>query len=66
MLLTGCNNNFPIICFLGGGITKCSNELYKKFTNLRKQNNYLLDHIGYMFRPVNRRPNDNLLTGRNM
>ena len=36
------------------GITKCSNEVYNKFTNIRQHNNYLLDHIGYMFRPVNR------------
>jgi len=31
-------------------ITKCSNELYNKFTNIRQHNNYLLGHIGYMFR----------------
>jgi len=36
------------------GITKCSNEAYNKFTNIRQHNNYLLEHIGYMFRPVNR------------
>ena len=28
--------------------------LHNKFTNIRQHNNYLLDHIGYMFRPVNR------------
>jgi len=28
--------------------------VYNKFTNIRQHNNYLLDHIGYMFRPVNR------------
>jgi len=33
-------------------ITKCSNELYNKFTNIRQHNNYLLGHIGYMFRLV--------------
>ena len=36
------------------GITKCSNEVYNKFTNIRQHNNNLLYHIGYMFRPVNR------------
>ena len=35
-------------------ITKRSNEVYNKFTNIRQHNNYLLNHIGYMFRPVNR------------
>ena len=33
---------------------KCSDEVYNKFTNIRQHNNYLLDHTGYMFRPVNR------------
>jgi len=33
---------------------KCSNDVYNKFTNIRQHNNYLLDHTGYMFRPVNR------------
>jgi hypothetical protein len=33
---------------------KCSNEVYNKFTNTRQHNKYLLEHIGYMFRPVNR------------
>ena len=33
---------------------KCSNKVYNKFTNIRQHNNYLLDHIGYMIRPVNR------------
>jgi len=28
--------------------------VYSKFTNIRQHKNYLLDHIGYMFRPVNR------------
>jgi len=36
------------------GITKCSNGLHNKFTNIRQHNNYLLGHIDYMFRPVNR------------
>jgi len=25
-----------------------------KFANIRQHNNYLLDHIGYMFGPLNR------------
>jgi len=33
---------------------KCSNEVYNKFTNIHQHNNYLLDYIGYMFRPANR------------
>ena len=33
---------------------KLSNEVYNKFTNICQQSNYLLDHTGYMFRPVNR------------
>jgi len=34
---------------------KCSIEVHKKkFSNIRQHNRYLLDHIGYMFRPVNR------------
>jgi len=28
--------------------------LYDKFTDIRQQNKYLLEYIGYMFRPVNR------------
>ena len=28
------------------GITKCSNEVYNKFTNIRQHNKYLLEHIG--------------------
>jgi len=36
------------------GYTKCSNAIYNKFTNIRQHNSYLLDHIDYMFRPVNR------------
>ena len=36
------------------GITKCSNELSNKLTSTRQHNKYLLEHIGYMFRPVNR------------
>jgi len=31
-----------------------SKRVYNKFTDIRKHNNYLLEHIGYMFRPVNR------------
>jgi len=42
-------------------ITKCSNELYDKFTDIRQHNKYLLKHLGYRFRP-----DDALLTGRNM
>jgi len=40
--------------FLREGITKCLNKVYNKFTNIRQHNNYVLDHIGYMFRPVNK------------
>ena len=29
---------------------------YKNFTNIRQNNNCLLDHIGHMFRPVKRSP----------
>ena len=51
-----------------------TNYVYNKFTNIRQRNNYLLDHTGDMFRPVNRpssgiqqnRTDDDLLTGRNM
>jgi len=39
---------------LGEGSTKRSNKVYNKFTNKRQHNKYLLDHIGYMFRPVTR------------
>jgi len=35
-------------------ISKCSNEVYNKFPNTRQHNKYLLQQIGYMFRPVNR------------
>jgi len=35
------------------GTSKCSNEVYNKFTNIRQHKKYLLEHIGYMFRPVN-------------
>jgi len=31
---------------------------YNKFTNIRQHNNCLLEHIGYMFRPVNRSSSD--------
>ena len=36
------------------GITKCSNEVYDKFTAIRQHNKYLLEYLGYTFRPVNR------------
>ena len=36
------------------GTTKFSNEINNKLTSTRQHNKYLLDHIGYMFRPVNR------------
>jgi len=36
------------------GITKCSNEINDKLTNIRQHNKYLLEYIGYMFRPVNK------------
>jgi hypothetical protein len=42
------NNNFK------ESITKCSNELNNKLTSTRQHNQYLLEHIGYMFRPANR------------
>ena len=47
---------------------KCYNEVHNKFTDIRQQNKCLLEHIGYMFRPVNRslfclRPDDDLLSG---
>ena len=29
-------------------------KVYNKITNIRQHNNYLLEYIGYMFRPVNR------------
>ena len=29
-------------------------RVYNKFTNTRQQNKYLLEHIGYKFRPVNK------------
>ena len=31
-----------------------SSPVYNKFTYISQHNNYLLDHIGYMFRPVDR------------
>ena len=40
--------------FFKEGITKCSNEVYNKINNIRQRNKYLLEHIGYMFRLVNR------------
>ena len=36
------------------GTTQCSNEVYNEHTNTRQHNIYLFEHIGYMFRPVNR------------
>jgi len=36
------------------GITNCSNGLSNKLTSTRQHNKYLLQYIGYMFRPVNR------------
>jgi len=42
-------------CFnLTEDITKYSNEIYNKFKNIRQHNKHLLEHTGYMFRPVNR------------
>ena len=43
-----------LMAYFRKGITKCCNEVYNKLTNICQHNNYLLDHIGYMFRPVNR------------
>ena len=39
---------------LSSHITKCSNELNNKLISTRQHNKYLLEYIGYMFRPVNR------------
>jgi len=40
------------------GITKCSNELNNKLTSTRQHNKYLLEYIGYMFRPVYKSPSE--------
>jgi len=50
--------NCVIVFILREGFTKWSNDVYNKFTNRRQHNNYLLDHIGYMFRPVNKSSSD--------
>ena len=42
------------VLFLKEGITQCSNEIHNNLTNTRQHNNFLLEYIGYMFRPVNR------------
>ena len=42
------------VSFFRYGITKCSNEVYDKFTDIRQHDKYLLEYLGYMFRPVNR------------
>ena len=39
--------------FFREGITKCSNVVYNKFTDISQHNKYLLENLGYMFRPVN-------------
>jgi len=44
------------------GVTKCSNEVYNKFTKIRQHNSYLLGHISYMFRPVNRSSSGLMMT----
>jgi len=36
------------------GITKCSNEVYNKTTDIHHQNKYLLEYLGYMFRHINK------------
>jgi len=38
------------------GVTKCSKEVrvYDKFIDIRQHNKYLLEYLGYMFRPVNK------------
>jgi len=51
-LALSCRN--PHEGIFKGGITKCSNELNNKLTSIRQHNKYLLESIGYMFRPVNR------------
>ena len=33
-----------------------SKEVYNELTNIRQHINYLLDHTGYMFRPLDRSP----------
>ena len=36
------------------GITNCSKEQSNKLNSTRQHNKYVLQYIGYMFRPVNR------------
>jgi len=39
--------------FFKEGITNCSNEINNKLTSTRQHKKYLLQYLGYMFRPVN-------------
>jgi len=45
--------NFNIF-FLKVDLTRCSNEISNNLTNTHQHNEYLMEYIGYMFRPVNR------------
>ena len=36
------------------GVTKFCNEINNKLTGTRQHNKYLLEYIGYIFRPVDR------------
>ena len=38
-----------VIFILRQGITKCSNEVYNKLTNIHQHNKYLLEYIGSFF-----------------
>jgi len=44
----------PLAANFKVGITKCSNEINNKLICTRQHNKYLLEYIGYIFRPVNR------------
>ena len=46
------------MAYFRDGITKCSNELNNKLTSTRQHNKYLLEYIGYMFRPVYKSPSE--------
>jgi len=52
--LTKINQHARITVNFKEVITKCSNEMKNKLTSTRQHNKYLLGHIGYMFRLVNR------------
>ena len=44
--------NMYSISFFREGITKCSNEVHDKFTDIRQHNKYLLEYPGYMLTGV--------------